>query len=75
MSQIAKEEKIVFMCTADDMHPYNCDTAFGGTCIHCERSHEGSESCALCNFDIHSEADDEAEELAEKISKSVKAKQ
>lgn len=43
----------VHVCMADDMHPYNCDGMFGGSCIHCERKVEEGhdpETCALCNF-------------------------
>lgn len=64
-------ENAVFLCTADDMHPYNCDTDFGGTCIHCERSHEGTENCALCNYFEHSDIDEKAENLAEKINQDL----
>jgi hypothetical protein len=43
----------IFVCTPDDMHPYNCDGMFGGKCIHCEKKkqkgHDPSK-CALCNF-------------------------
>jgi len=46
-----KTEK-VFTTTADDMHPYNCNTPYGGSCIHCERkqteNHDPS-ICALCD--------------------------
>lgn len=46
-------EKQIFMCTASDMHPYNCDTAFGGSCEHCEKKiYKGHNpaKCVLCNF-------------------------
>ena len=40
------------LCSVEDMHPYNCDTAFGGTCVHCERkkteNHDPA-TCALCD--------------------------
>jgi hypothetical protein len=45
--------KEVFICYADDMHPYNCDGMFGGRCIHCETvktEDHSPEKCALCNF-------------------------
>lgn len=38
----------------DDMHPYNRDGKFGGSCIHCERVVEDGhnpDTCALCNWD------------------------
>jgi len=44
--------KKIFICTADDMHPMNCDTPYGGNCVHCERKitknhHPGK--CELCD--------------------------
>jgi hypothetical protein len=55
---IAKKHKTtaskIHVCMADDMHPYNCDGMFGGSCIHCEmrieRGHD-PKTCALCNWD------------------------
>lgn len=44
----------IHVCMADDMHPYNCDGMFGGSCIHCERVVEDGhnpDTCALCNWD------------------------
>lgn len=43
----------IHVCMADDMHPYNCDGMFGGSCIHCERKKEDGhnpDKCSLCNF-------------------------
>lgn len=45
-----------FVCTADDMHPYNCDGP--KKCIHCDRKrskHHLVSLCALCNFDTDEE--------------------
>lgn len=52
------QHNTIHLCTSDDMHPYNCDTAFGGTCIHCEKSHEGTEKCALCHPELYQDSDD-----------------
>lgn len=44
----------IHVCMADDMHPYNCDGMFGGSCIHCEAKIEkghNPKTCALCNWD------------------------
>ena len=52
--QTGAEPNHIHVCMADDMHPYNCDGMFGGTCIHCERKvEEGHDpkNCALCNWD------------------------
>lgn len=46
--------KNLMVCMADDMHPYNCDGMFGGSCIHCESKVEkehNPKTCALCNWD------------------------
>jgi hypothetical protein len=46
-------EKEVFACYADDMHPYNCDGMFGGSCIHCEEKESEDHkvaTCALCRY-------------------------
>ena len=41
---------LTIACTAEDMHPYNCDGE--GKCIHCDKrptiDHDPNE-CALCN--------------------------
>jgi hypothetical protein len=45
--------KQVFVCRAEDMHPYNCDTPYGGTCIHCDRrktKDHNPKTCVLCNY-------------------------
>jgi len=42
----------IFMCSASDMHPYNCDYPYGGRCEHCERlktEHHDPATCALCD--------------------------
>jgi hypothetical protein len=47
------EVKEVLSCSADDMHPYNCDYPYGGSCIHCEKkvfNGHNPETCALCNY-------------------------
>lgn len=40
-----------FECTADDMHPYNCNPE---NCIHCNgiknENHHPYTYCALCRF-------------------------
>jgi len=44
-------EPTVFFCTAEDMHPYNCDGE--GKCIHCDRRRtedHDPDKCALCRF-------------------------
>lgn len=52
---------MAFICTADDMHPYNCygpdgtgdGTEKGNPCVHCRREKlEGHDpdQCALCHF-------------------------
>lgn len=48
------DPSVIHICMADDMHPYNCDGMFGGSCIHCERTKEDGhdpDNCALCNWD------------------------
>lgn len=44
--------KKVFMCSAEDMHPFNCDKPYGGDCRHCDRikdeTHDPA-TCALCD--------------------------
>lgn len=48
------DSRDIHILMADDMHPYNCDGAFGGRCIHCEeRLEEGHDpnTCALCRWD------------------------
>lgn len=49
-----KEGTQMYVCMADDMHPYNCDGMFGGRCIHCEavksEDHD-PDTCALCKWD------------------------
>ncbi len=48
-----EKTKKIFICTASDMHPYNCDGMFGGRCEHCEKKRfEGHnpDTCVLCNY-------------------------
>ena len=57
----------IHICTADDMHPYNC---FGtGNCIHCDKKCD--DGCALCEDSIP-EIDNQAECLASKVIKDIK---
>ena len=46
------KEGNIHICFADDMHPYNCDYPYGGSCVHHERKvTEGHDpaTCALCD--------------------------
>ena len=51
---------LTIACTAEDMHPYNCDGE--GKCIHCDKrptiDHDPNE-CALCNDADPYEVEDE----------------
>lgn len=56
LKKVSKQfnSKQVHICMADDMHPYNCNGMFGGSCIHCESKVEkghNPKTCALCNWD------------------------
>ena len=40
----------IHVCLADDMHPYNCDGAFGGECIHCDQVRDEDHNPDTCAF-------------------------
>lgn len=51
----SKNGEIIFSCTAEDMHPYNCDRMWNvGECKHCDRKVTESHNpivCGLCNYE------------------------
>ncbi len=46
-------KKQILICTFSDMHPYNCDGMFGGSCENCEKKKfkgHNPKTCGLCNW-------------------------
>lgn len=59
MMNTGSEKKDIHVCMADDMHPYNCDGMYGGSCIHCERKVEDGHNPTKCSLYNFFEDDDE----------------
>lgn len=52
------ERIYIHVCTADDMHPYNC--LGDGKCIHCDAKvtdNHNPKNCALCNWQTSGDED------------------
>jgi len=46
-------EKEYFVVTADDLHPYECNGMYGGSCKHCDRlktEEHDPDTCELCGL-------------------------